>query len=29
MTSAMLTQSFRNYISVDEKCLIDNALLVI
>ncbi|CAH3036081.1 unnamed protein product, partial [Pocillopora meandrina] len=24
VTSAMLTQSFRNYISVDEKCLIDN-----
>ena len=26
VTSAMLTQSFRNYISVDEKCLIDKCL---
>ena len=26
ITSAMLTQSFRNYISVDEKCLIDKCL---
>ena len=27
VTSAMLTQSFRNYISVDEKCLIDKCLV--
>ncbi|PFX19780.1 hypothetical protein AWC38_SpisGene15814 [Stylophora pistillata] len=26
VTSAMLTQSFRNYIAVDEKCLIDKCL---
>ena len=26
VTSDMLTQSFRNYISVDEKCLIDKCL---
>ena len=26
VTSAMLTQSFRSYISVDEKCLIDKCL---
>ena len=26
VTCAMLTQSFRSYISVDEKCLIDKCL---
>ena len=26
VASAMLTQSFRNYISVDEKCLIEKCL---